>query len=70
MHVLFQQLHHGHCSVCVQTSRGLVQEQDLWLDDELHANVSPLPLTTRHTTDELCTNLGEEDRRGVSHNAT
>ena len=41
----------------IQASGGLVQEQDLRLGDELHANVGPPPFTSRHTTNEFCTDL-------------
>ena len=56
-----EQLHHRDCSVGVEASGGLVQEENLRLNDELHANVGPLPLSTRDTTKELCPNLRERE---------
>ena len=43
--------------MCIQTGGRFIQKQHLRFNDELHANVGSLFLTTRHTTDELCTNL-------------
>ena len=59
MVLLFEQLNDRDSSMSIQSSGGLIQEQDLRLDDELHADIGPLPLSTRHTSDKLSTNLGQ-----------
>ena len=43
--------------MCIQSSGGFIQEQHLGFNDELHPNVGPLSLTTRHSTNELSANL-------------
>ena len=65
-YVLFEQAHNGHSCVGVQASGGLVKEQDLRLYDELHANVGPLALTTRNTSDKLCANLQKKEAALIS----
>ena len=54
----FEFVHDRDSRVGIQTSGWLIQEENLRLNDQLHANVGPLPLTTRHTTNKLSANLG------------
>ena len=42
--LLFQQLDYGDSSVSIQFSGGLIQKQQLWFYDQLHANVGTLSL--------------------------
>ena len=44
----------------IKASCGLIQKQDLRLNNQLHTNVSPPPFPSRHTTEELCSNLSIE----------
>jgi len=54
---LFEKQHDSAGCVGVQPRRGLVQEEQGRGDNQLHADVTPLPLAARHTTDKLVTNL-------------
>ena len=66
-YTLFEQLNDCHSRVSIQSSGGLVQEQNLGLYDEFHSNVGPLPLPTRHTTDKLSPNLKRRKKPEHAH---
>ena len=56
-YLLFQQLHNRSGCSGIQPSGGLIKEQDLRLNDQLHSNIGTFPLSTRDTSDEFIPNL-------------
>ena len=54
---LFEQLNDRDGSVGVQSSGWFIKKEHLWFDNELHSNTGPLPLSARHSTNELSPNL-------------
>ena len=55
--LLPKQLYYSYSSECIQSSGWLIKKQYLWLYNQLHTNVCPLPLSSTDTTNELSTNL-------------
>lgn len=56
---LEQQQHRVGCAG-VEACGGLVQEEDGRVDDQLHADVRPLPLTARDPTNQLSAHLNTD----------
>jgi hypothetical protein len=54
---IFQSLHHRSCRKRIQTSRGLIQKDKIWISDELNTDTCPFPLTSRNTLDKWSSDL-------------
>ena len=55
---IFQSFHHRSSRKRIQTSRGLIQKDKIWISDELNTDTSPFSLTSRNTLDEWSSDLG------------
>lgn len=55
--VPLEQQQHRVSSAGVEARGGFIQEEDGRVDDQLHADVRPLPLTAGDAADQLCAHL-------------
>ena len=60
LHIRGQEINDLKSSAGVESSCGFVKEENVWLNNQLHRDVTTLLLTSRHTALQLCPNLEKQ----------